>query len=220
MKSVSRIINSGSLVGNHQPQPDQTGELNAFARQNINAIFQRLQAIFPAWRTAFPSAEALAEAKKVWVMALIDARICSTEQISRGMAKARLSESDFFPSAGKFVGWCRLSAEDMGAPVTSSAYHEASSHCHQVMEHTWSHPAVYEAGRRSGWFEMRNGKVSIKQFTDHYIAAIEDLANGAEIKMPQPDETRLEHHRRGKAIKTNEAKRAATEAIQAMRKGL
>ena len=79
-------------------------------RKFVNHIFCELQAAFPAWKQAFPSDESLAAAKITWMKALVEERITGKEQISQGLRMARKSESDFFPSVGKFISWCKTSA--------------------------------------------------------------------------------------------------------------
>ena len=75
-------------------------------RELINYLFRELQAAFPAWKQAFPDTDSLNAAKKAWAKGLIENGIISTELIKNGLVKARSSESDFFPSVGKFIAWC------------------------------------------------------------------------------------------------------------------
>jgi hypothetical protein len=77
----------------------------------INGIFKSLQAIFPAWRQAFPDDAAVAEAKRQWTMGLIEAGLTSAGAIKPGLALARKSRNPFIPSIGQFVGWCQDAAK-------------------------------------------------------------------------------------------------------------
>ncbi|GLT13872.1 replication protein P [Vibrio algivorus] len=76
-------------------------------REFVNKIFIELQAAFPAWRHTFQTNESLSTAKITWMKALVEAKVTSKTQIARGLKVARQSESDFFPSVGKFISWCR-----------------------------------------------------------------------------------------------------------------
>ncbi|WP_186294771.1 replication protein P [Vibrio algivorus] len=76
-------------------------------RRFVNQIFIELQASFTAWKQTFPTNEALAAAKVTWMKALVEARIVRKEQIAQGLRVARQCESDFFPSPGKFISWCK-----------------------------------------------------------------------------------------------------------------
>ncbi len=79
-------------------------------RKFVNQIFTELQAAFPAWRQTFPDDKSLATAKVTWMKALVESSITEQSQIAQGLRKARQSDSDFFPSVGKFISWCKTSA--------------------------------------------------------------------------------------------------------------
>ena len=219
MQSVDQIVHRQDLIV-AQPIPAPAGELNEFAKQHINSIFKRLAHTFPSFKNAYRTEEERTEVKRVWVKALVESGVCSTEQIARGMAKARQHESDFFPSVGKFISWCKPDAADMGLPIAHEAWLEINRNSHQIFIHQWSHSAVYEAGRRLGWHEVRNGFVTQKQFEMIYKIIVDEVASGAEFKLPEYDASRLEHHANGEEIRTEESIKAAKLAIQEMKKGL
>ncbi|EIZ1550968.1 replication protein P [Vibrio parahaemolyticus] len=79
-------------------------------RKFVNQIFTELQAAFPAWRQTFPDDKSLATAKVTWMKALVESGTTEQVQIAQGLRMARQSESDFFPSVGKFISWCQTSA--------------------------------------------------------------------------------------------------------------
>jgi hypothetical protein len=220
MKNINEIsvVRGGQIQTAAPTQP--TSELNDFARQNINNVFARLKAIFPAWRSAYPDDAALAEAKKIWVLGFIDAGIGSTEQVAAGMRKARLSGMDFFPSVGKFIAWCKPQPEDIGLPPASSAYQEAAYHAGHPSRRVWSHPAVYAAGGRCGWFDLRNGDISEARFKTIYADVCAEALAGAQFEQPRTDSTRLEHHNSGKAVVTEEAKAAGREALADLKRAV
>ena len=219
MQSVDQIVNRQDLIP-VQPVQAPAGELNEFARQHINSIFKRLAHTFPSYKNTYRTEDERDEVKRVWVKGLVEGGITSVDQIARGMAKARQAESDFFPSVGKFISWCKPDASDMGLPSAHEAWLEINRNSHQIFVHQWSHPAVYECGRRLGWYEVRNGFVAQKQFEVSYKALIDEVANGAVFTLPEYDATRLEHHRNGEQVRTEESIKAAKLAIQEMRKGL
>ncbi len=220
MKTLSTVTNAivrnqgkGSIQVDEQPQR----ALNADAVKNVNEIFRALQAAFPAWRSAFPDDASLKAAKASWVKGLVEAGITDLHQIARGVRKARQSESDFFPSAGKFITWCQLSPEELGMPRADIAWMEACQHSHHVIEHEWSHLGVYEAGRRTGWFEVRNGTADRNAFERHYQAVVNEIAKGSEFKKPVPDSTRLEHHRNGREVRTEKSIKAGRAALASLK---
>lgn len=229
MKSVAAVANRVAhqqRTGQIQQDEQAPKALNAEAAKNVNDIFRALQAAFPAWRSAFPDGASLKAAKQSWVKGLMAAGVTDLSQIARGVEKARLSDSDFFPSVGKFIGWCHLSPEELGMPSESDAWREAGQHSHHVLIHNWSHPGVYEAGRRTGWFEIRSCddarqiQALRKSFGEHYTAVMRELERGAEFEAPAPDSTRLEHHRNGQRVTTEQSKAAGRKALAGLRQSM
>jgi hypothetical protein len=214
MKPIESIMRGVDLT---VAKPSSSDGLNEFARLHINAIFERLQVIFPAWRTSYPTADALNSAKREWVKALIASGVTSTQQVARGMNKARTAGGDFFPSPGKFISWCKPNASDFDMPDANSAWIEANRHSHNVLAHKWSHPAVYAAGKGC-WFEMRAGSYKKEQYIASYERLIESVSRGEVIEGPVADSTKLEHQS-GSKTTTEEAKAAAAQALAELRKG-
>ncbi|MFJ2549534.1 replication protein P [Pseudomonas sp. NPDC087612] len=113
----------------------------------VNALFKELQAIFPAWKQAWPDNEALNAAKRSWVKAFIAAEINTLEQIRYGLLNCRQFGGDFAPSVGKFIKWCQPTPEMLGIPSHDKAFREAleNSHPSRADNRVWSHPAVRHA---------------------------------------------------------------------------
>ena len=137
-----------STMGNLPPvalvQPKQ---LPPGTADVVNALFKELQAIFPAWKQAWPDDEALKAAKRSWIKAFLVAGINTLEQIRYGLQNCRQIGGDFAPSVGKFIKWCQPTPEMLGIPSHDRAFREAleNSHPSRFGERTWSHPAVRHA---------------------------------------------------------------------------
>ncbi len=71
------------------------------------------------------------------------------------MAKVRELGSAYVPTPGEFVKYCKPQPEDFGLPEVEIAYREACSHSHNPTGASWSHEAVYEAAKATGWFELK-----------------------------------------------------------------
>lgn len=217
MKSVSTIAShvvQQQAAGQISKQPVS---LNEEAAHNVNDIFRALQAAFPAWRSAFPDDASLKAAKATWVKGLIEAGITDMHRIARGVRRARQCESDFFPSVGKFISWCQFSPAELGMPDADQAWMEACQNSHHVLAHQWSHPGVYETGRRTGWFEIRNGTAARKSFAEKYQTVVAEVADGVEFVMPAADATRLEHHRNGHLVQTEQNKATGRSALKQLK---
>jgi len=73
----------------------------------VNMILVELKAMKSGWRAAFKSQVEVDRYKEQLLKACMENGINSIEQINAGLAHARRDESDFFPSVGKFVKWCK-----------------------------------------------------------------------------------------------------------------
>lgn len=113
----------------------------------INVLFRELQAIFPAWRQAWPTDDALKAAKRSWIKAFIVAGINQLEQIRVGVERCRALGTSFIPSVGQFVELCQPTPEMLGIPSHDRAFREAleNSHPSRFGARAWSHPAVRHA---------------------------------------------------------------------------
>lgn len=79
------------------------------------------------------------------------------EQVLSGVEafKKHAADNPWMPNPAEFVEMCR-DAENSGVTGTREAYQEACKNAGFIMEANWSHPAVYVAGKATGWFELRN----------------------------------------------------------------
>lgn len=117
----------------------------------VNNLFRRLRGIFPAWRQAWPSTEALDAAKAEWIKEFADEGIRTLEQIEFGIQKCRKLKKPFAPSVGEFIAMCTPGPEDFGMPVLTDAWLEA-------LMGTYSHEAVRIAAEATGLFDLRASK--------------------------------------------------------------
>ncbi|WP_372438244.1 replication protein P [Pseudomonas chlororaphis subsp. aureofaciens] len=121
----------------------------------VNALFKELQAIFPAWKQAWPTDAALSAAKRSWIKAFLCEGINQIEQIRFGIERCRSLGTDFAPSAGKFIKLCQPTPEMLGIPSHDKAFREAlvNAHPSRFGDRAWSHPAVRHAALQC---EMHN----------------------------------------------------------------
>ena len=135
----------------------------------VNDLFRRLRGIFPAWRQAWPSTEALDAAKAEWIKEFADEGICTIEQIEFGIQKCRKLKKPFAPSVGEFIAMCVPGPEDFGLPAMPDAWVEA------LLE-TYSHEGVRIAAIATGLFDLRLAKQEDKglrqRFERNYTVVI------------------------------------------------
>ncbi|MBC3197003.1 replication protein P [Pseudomonas poae] len=149
MKPVNQLMATmGNLPAESHVQPlditPQTVEV-------VNDLFRRLRGIFPAWRQAWPSTEALDAAKAEWIKEFADAGIRTLEQIEFGIQKCRKLKKPFAPSVGEFIAMCAPGPEDFGMPAVGDAWVEA-------LMAVYSHEGVKIAAIATGLFDLRAAK--------------------------------------------------------------
>lgn len=176
-----------STMGNLPPvtlvQPKQ---LPPGTAEVVNALFKELQAIFPAWKQAWPDDEALKAAKRSWIKAFLAAGINQLEQIRYGLQNCRQIGGDFAPSVGKFIKWCQPTPEMLGIPSHDKAFREAleNSHPSRFGARIWSHAAVRHAALQC---EMHNlgdliPEKASKVFDRAYDITIRRLVQGLPLE--------------------------------------
>ena len=159
MKSIQQLMATASnLPAAERPEPrpvtPQTTEV-------VNELFRRLRGIFPAWRQAWPSTEALDAAKAEWIKEFADANIRTLEQIEFGIQKCRKLKKPFAPSVGEFIGMCTPGPEDFGMPQAGNAWIEA-------LIGVYSHDGVRIAANETGIFDLRCAKQEDKGLRERF----------------------------------------------------
>ncbi|MFJ7792303.1 replication protein P [Pseudomonas sp. NPDC096950] len=175
MKPVSQLM---ATMGNLPPavhtQPlhvtPQTAEV-------VNDLFRRLRGIFPAWRQAWPSTEALDAAKAEWIKEFADEGIRTLEQIEFGIQKCRKLKKPFAPSVGEFIAMCVAGPEDFGMPVATDAWLEA-------LMGAYSHEAVKIAAEATGLFDLRAAKQEDKGLRARFDRNYEVILRRAQAGQP------------------------------------
>ena len=173
MKSIQQLTaNLGALPVVERPEPRPVTPHTA---EVVNELFRRLRGIFPAWRQAWPSTEALDAAKAEWIKEFADANIRSLEQIELGVQKCRKLSRPFAPSVGEFIGMCVAGPEDFGMPTAAAAWMEA-------LMGVYSHEGVRIAANETGIFDLRCAKQEDKglreRFDRNYAVVIRRAQEG------------------------------------------
>lgn len=205
-------------------QPQIAGDQQA--ANIVNGLFKSLFAAKTGWRASFNTKDpveldqAINLLKKTWVKAFAENGINTPEQLQCGMKQVRKDPSQFLPSVGKFIEWCKPRAEDYGLPSRASAWVECCAHCHHIMEHKWTHPAVYQAGRKADWTQIRSmsNKPEVKKaFMEAYEELCKRAMAGENIDGPVVDENLLEHHSAAPKTMTEESKAAGRAALDKLK---
>lgn len=173
---------TGAQVFSDLPRDDQA--------RLVNLIFSELRSAYPGQYLKY-SREIndweVTERKRL--VRDEDFRRLTAVQIKEGLAKS--CRLEFLPTIGKFIQNCIPSLQSLGLPDAEQAWQEASNHSHEVVQHKWSHWAVYEAGKRTGWHTIRSAYgdhvTGIKRtFTDVYTKLSFMIARGLDSSIKRP----------------------------------
>lgn len=175
MKTVAQLMaNVSNLPAAERPEPlpvtPQTAEV-------VNDLFRRLRGIFPAWRQAWPSTEALDAAKAEWIKEFANVGIRTLEQIEFGIQKCRKISKPFAPSVGEFIAMCTPTAEDFGMPTAADAWMEA-------LIGAYSHDGVRIAANETGIFDLRAAKQDDKSLRARFDRAYAIVIRRAQEGQP------------------------------------
>lgn len=149
---------------------------------------------------AFSDTQLLNQAKRLWLESL---RQRAPEQILRA-ARQIIEDSDYLPTLHRMLTACDDQSTDAGLPSAQDAYREACNAPSPKAGHAWSHPAVYHAGRLTGWYELAHQPQALTwpAFKRHYqslqrggIAStlatpIADATTAQDAEPPLPKEER------------------------------
>ena len=197
-----------SAHGTHQSgtsSQTQTGDPELDAKKRaLNEVFGLLKLSFHnQFNAAFPDVQTLNHAKRLWLESLAG---FTPEQMVMG-AKRAIKKSEYLPTIHKMLQLC--AEGENGLPEPRAAYREACNAPSPKANHTWSHPAVYHAGRAADWFFLANNPEASAYpvFASHYKKICERLMAGE--RLPAPEQVQLEHHKGKPLSKSENAKKLA-----------
>lgn len=190
-KRVQRVARE--IEASSKTSPTHPGQNDASGRQTIEAHVDALNQVFALFRlnyhnqyyAAFPDAQQLNQIKKLWLESLSDYPV---EHILKG-AKHAIEHSEYLPTLNRMLECCQQGLADLGLPPAHSAYLEACSAPSPKSAQTWSHAAVYLAGRDSDWFFLANNteRTSWPVFKGHYESHCARVLRGELLTVPEPE---------------------------------
>jgi hypothetical protein len=123
----------------------------------VDELFIALQAIFPAFKQAWPTQSELDEAKYHWTCAFLDSGLNDLSKIALGIKKCRMLNMAFVPNCGQFIAMCERNSDDLGLPSIHSAYKEACENSHpSAKDKKWTHAVVHHAWKECGSYNLSN----------------------------------------------------------------
>jgi hypothetical protein len=156
----------------------------------INQVFALFRLNYHnQYYAAYPDNEQVMQIKRLWLEALSDYPVT---QILRG-AKVAIETSEYLPTLNRMLECCQQGLQDLGLPGARDAYREACNAPSPRSAQSWSHPAVYLAGRDAGWFLLSGSeeRQAWPIFRQHYQRWCSRVLAGETLEIPAP--AALEH---------------------------
>jgi len=159
---------------------------DAPSHQQIDAINQ----VFALFRInyhnqyykAFSDTETLTTAKRLWIESLHQ---FDAEALLKG-AKRAIETSEYLPTLKKMIDCCQGDMQSHGLPSARIAYIEACRAPSPKSAYSWSHPAIYHAGKLSDWhFLGHNSEYkAFPVFEKNYQQLCERIMHGETLAAP------------------------------------
>jgi len=145
----------------------------------INLIFAELEITFHnQFHKAFPDEETLTLAKQLWLAKL---EKFDNEIIFKAIDKI-IETSKYLPSLSAVLNQIKeLKFQQQKIPPPNVAYAEATS-LREIspLDFNWSHPFVYHAGAKVGWYRLKTE--SEFEIKSDFIDAYEEILELSEVK--------------------------------------
>ncbi|HEY3983056.1 replication protein P [Cedecea sp.] len=167
--------------------------VNDNAVKLVDALFDNLIRLFPAARhTVLATPGDVVAMKRQWILAFAENNITTVEQVRAGVRMARRQDSDFWPSCGKFIGWCREGATaGLPSPDEVMAEFERFGATRDLYgtaaEFPWSHPVMYWIimDMRQKMYRYQQTTSETKKTAQHQLNLwAQKIARGEKIPSP------------------------------------
>lgn len=150
--------NSPTAAGQADHKADKEALVDA-----INQTFTLFQLNYHnQFFSAFPAQQDQDFTKKLWLDSL---SAFSPEQILQA-AKAAIEQCEYLPNLHRMMELCHQQGPGGGLPSARDAYIEACNAPTPKAGHNWSHPAVYHAAVKTGWYLLAS-EVENKAFPSY-----------------------------------------------------
>lgn len=183
-KVTRSLVNAGaSAVG--KPASGKTDKPGHDHVDAINQVFAELElAYHNQYHKAYAQEGSVGIAKKYWLECLSAFSPPIILKAVRNVVKTQ----QYLPSIATIVQACETALEDYGLPAAHDAYTQACCAPHPKAEYRWSHPAVYFAGKATGWFELENNPEAkiFPLFEHHYRRLCQRVLSGEELVIEVP----------------------------------
>lgn len=162
----------------------------------INQVFSLFRINYHnQFHAAFADTQLLNQAKRLWKEALSP---YDSNHILKA-ARRVIEESEYLPTVQRMLKACEAELQTLGIPDIRSAYLEAANAPSPKNAQVWSHPIVYLAGKKVGWYAISHvgEEITYPAYADAYRQLIRQLLGGETLEVDAPKQ--IEHKPAGKA---------------------
>ena len=172
-----------SLTEAGQPKPSASSNGREDLVETINQVFTLFRINFhnQFYKAYSDDRELLNQAKKLWFESLKNYSASTVLEATRRI----IEEQEYLPTLHQMLARC--AEQDCRAPDVHQAYVEACNAPSPKARHDWSHPAVYEAGRRSDWYYLSTTpeQYALPVFRNNYQTVLGEISRGQQIDLPR-----------------------------------
>lgn len=158
--------------------------IDAAYHEIMKELFKDLRSIYSGWRATWKTQEEYNTAIETWKLGFFENNI-KAESVDHALVRARKDPSNFPPSVGLFVSWCKPSLDSCGLPSVDDAWSEViKTACTQG--HVYSHLAIKQAvtdagGKRA--FVNKDERRVFKVFERCYLKVCEEVMSGRDLEV-------------------------------------
>jgi len=162
----------------------------------INESFELLRINYQhLYFSAYSEIAAVNAAKRLWLESVAP----FSADVVRKATHELIKHSDYLPTISRVIRKCTELTDGNHLVDANSAYREACNARSPKPNNSWSHPAVYYAGKDSGWYFLANNteQRAFPIFRTYYEKICERVRNGEELlpvqqlALPETTETHL-----------------------------
>jgi hypothetical protein len=164
----------------------QDKEVNKSAREKtqlveaINECFELLRINYQhLYFSAYSEIDAVNAAKRLWLESVAP----FSADVVRTATHELIKHSDYLPTISRVIRKCNDLSDGNTLVDAHSAYKEACNAPSPKQNNSWSHPAIYYAGKKSDWYFLANNteQRAFPIFKAHYEKICERVRNGEEL---------------------------------------
>lgn len=167
------------------PQQDtQREEAQQQTRVLVNMLFARFKAIYThKFASAYSNPDEVKLAKREWAVVLK-----GFQEPLLAYAVERTKEVYAWPpTISEFLKLINTAYKAYGLLDPRSAYLEACACRSDPLSYRWTHPAVYFAGSKVGWYKLKSEeeRVTWPLYEENYVKVVDRVISGERLVIPR-----------------------------------